>query len=78
MDWLAGRTNSKYNFNLESKENKEVVIKLYEALKDFKIEKNKVYLDIKIHFFVDKFKKIFFSVDNFWNISYNYAYKSKN
>ena len=39
LDWLAGRTNSKYNFNLEGKENKEVVIKLYEALKDFKIEK---------------------------------------
>jgi hypothetical protein len=27
---------------------------------------------------VDKFKKNIFSVDNFWNISYNYAYKSKN
>ena len=37
LDWLMGRTNLRYNFNLEDKENLEVIIKLYETLKDFAI-----------------------------------------
>lgn len=39
LDWLLGRTNLRYNFNLENKENTEVIIKLYETLKDFDITK---------------------------------------
>ena len=39
LDWLMGRTNLRYNFNLENKENLEVIIKLYETLKDFAITK---------------------------------------
>jgi transcriptional regulator with XRE-family HTH domain len=39
LDWLMGRTNLRYNFNLENKENLEVIIKLYESLKDFDITK---------------------------------------
>lgn len=39
LDWLMGRTNLRYNFNLEDKENLEVIIKLYETLKDFDITK---------------------------------------
>ena len=39
LDWLMGRTNLRYNFNLEDKENLEVIIKLYETLKDFDINK---------------------------------------
>lgn len=39
LDWLMGRTNLRYNFNLENKENTEVIIKLYEILKDFDITK---------------------------------------
>ena len=39
LDWLMGRTNLRYNFNLEDKENLEVIIKLYETLKDFYITK---------------------------------------
>ena len=39
LDWLMGRTNLRYNFNLENKENLEVIIKLYETLKDFDINK---------------------------------------
>lgn len=39
LDWLMGRTNLRYNFNLENKENTEVIIKLYETLKDFDITK---------------------------------------
>ncbi len=39
LDWLAGRTNVKYNFNLESKENRDAIIKIHEALKGFEIKK---------------------------------------
>lgn len=39
LDWLMGRTNLRYNFNLEDKENLEVIIKLYETLKGFDITK---------------------------------------
>ena len=39
LDWLMGRTNLRYNFNLEDKENLEVIIKLYAPLKDFYITK---------------------------------------
>ena len=39
LDWLMGRTNLRYNFNLENKENTEVIIKLYETLLDFDITK---------------------------------------
>lgn len=39
LDWLMGRTNLRYNFNLEDKENLEVIIKLYETLKTFDIKK---------------------------------------
>jgi transcriptional regulator with XRE-family HTH domain len=39
LDWLMGRTDLRYNFNLENKENTEVIIKLYETLKDFDITK---------------------------------------
>ena len=39
LDWLAGRTNVKYNFNLESKENRDAIIKIHESLKGFEIKK---------------------------------------
>lgn len=39
LDWLMGRTDLRYNFNLENKENTEVIIKLYETLKDFDVTK---------------------------------------
>lgn len=38
-DYLLELTKEKYNLNLESKENKEVIIKIFNILKDYKISK---------------------------------------
>lgn len=39
LDWLMGRTNLRYNYNLEAEVNKTVITSIYEALKDFEITK---------------------------------------
>ncbi len=39
LDYLMCRTNEKYNLNLEKFENKDFILKLYEFLNSYKIEK---------------------------------------
>lgn len=39
LDYLLCRTNEKYNLNLEKFENKDFILKLYEFLNSYKIEK---------------------------------------
>ena len=38
-DYLLGRTKHKYNFSLENEKNVEVIMDLYETLKNYKIER---------------------------------------
>ncbi len=39
LDYLLCRTNEKYNLNLENHTNKEFLLKIYELLNSYKIEK---------------------------------------
>ena len=39
MDYLLGRTEEKYNISLLNKDNKELLLKLYEVVNDYKIKK---------------------------------------
>lgn len=39
LDYLLCRTNEKYNLNLENTTNKDFILKIYELLNEYKIEK---------------------------------------
>ncbi len=39
LDYLLCRTNEKYNLNLENQTNKELLLKIYEILNSYNIEK---------------------------------------
>ncbi len=39
LDYLLCRTSEKYNLNLENQTNKEVLLKIYDILNSYKIEK---------------------------------------